>query len=201
MWELDWEEGWAPKSWCFQTVVLEKTLESPLDSKETKPVNPKGNHLWILIGRTDTEAEAPIFWSPDANSQLIGKDPDAGNDWGQEEKEMPEDEMVGWHHRLDGHGFGWTGVDDGQGGLGCCGHEVAKSRTWLSDWTALILVAQMVKHLPAMLDTFVQSLGQEDPLEKEIGTRSSILAWRTLWTEEPREVGHGVTKSWTWLSD
>ena len=122
MWELDCEEGWAPKNWCFWTVVLEKTLESPLDCKEMHPVRPKGNQSRIFIGRTDAEAETPILWSPDAKSWLIWKDSDAGNDWGQEEKGMTEDEMVGWHHRLNGHGFGWTlGVGDGQGGLACCG--------------------------------------------------------------------------------
>ena len=105
MWELDHKEGWAPKNWCFQTVVLEKTLESPLDSKKIKSVNPKGNNFWIFIGKTDTEAEVPIFSSSDAKSQPTGKDPDAGNDWGQEEKGMTEDEMAGWHHQLNGHGF------------------------------------------------------------------------------------------------
>ena len=98
MWELDHKEGWAPKNWCFPTVVLEKTLESPMDCKEIKPVNSKGNQPWIFIGRTDAEAEAPILWSPDAKSRLIGKDPDSGKDWGQEEKEATEDEMVGRHH-------------------------------------------------------------------------------------------------------
>ena len=122
MWELDCEESWAPKNWCFWTMVLEKTLESPLDSKEIHPVHPKRNQSWIFIGRTDAEAETLIHWPPDAKSWLIWKDPDAGKDWGQEEKGMTEDEMVGWHHRLNGHGFGWTlGVGDGQGGLACCG--------------------------------------------------------------------------------
>ena len=112
--------SWSPKNWCFWTVVLEKTLESPLDYKEIKPVNPKGNQPWIFIERTD--AEAPIIWPPDVKSWLIGKYLDAGKDWGQEEKGMTEDEMAGWHHRLNGHGFGWTpGVGDGQGGLACCG--------------------------------------------------------------------------------
>ena len=101
MWELDHNEGWAPKNWCFQIVVLEKTLESSLDNKEVKSVNPKGNQPWIFIGRTD--AEAPILWPPDAKGQLIGKDADAGTDWRQEEKEVSEDEMVGWHHWLKGH--------------------------------------------------------------------------------------------------
>ena len=96
MWELDHKEGWVPKNWCFQTVVLEKTLENLLDCKEIKPVNPKGNQPWILIGRTD--AEALIFWPPDVKSRLTGKDPDAGKDWRQEEKGTTEDEMVGWHH-------------------------------------------------------------------------------------------------------
>ena len=95
MWELDHKEGWAPKNWCFWTVVLEKTLEGPLESKEIQPVNSKGNRLWIFIGRADAEAEAPILWSPDAKSQLVRKDPDAGRDWGQEEKGETEDEMVG----------------------------------------------------------------------------------------------------------
>ena len=94
MWELDYKEGWVAKNWCFPTVLLEKTLESPLNWKEIKPVNPKGNQPWIFIGRTDAEAEAPIFWPPDAKSQLTGKDPDAGKDWGQKEK-AAEDEMVG----------------------------------------------------------------------------------------------------------
>ena len=137
MWELDYKESWASKNWCFWTVVLEKTLESPLDCKEIQPVHPKGDQPWVFIGRTDFEAETPIFWPPDAKSWLIGKDPDAGKDWGQEEKGMTEDEMVGWH-QLNGHGFGWTlGVGDGQGGLACYGSWVAKSRTWLSDWTEL----------------------------------------------------------------
>ena len=105
MWELDHKENWAPKNWCFWSAVLEKILESPLGCKEIKPVNPKGNQSWIFIGRTDAEAEAPILWSPDAKSWLIGKDPDYGKDWGQEEKRMTEDETVGWHHWLNGHKF------------------------------------------------------------------------------------------------
>ena len=103
MWELDCEEIWALKNWCIWTVVLEKTLESPLDGKEIQPVNPKLNQSWIFIGRTDVEAEAPILWPPDTKNWLIGKDPDAGKDWRQGKKGMTEVEMVGWHHRLDGH--------------------------------------------------------------------------------------------------
>ena len=108
----------ALELWC---VVLEKTLESPLDCKEIQPVNPKGNQSWIFIGRTDVEAETPILWPPDSKSWLIWKDPDAGKGWGQEEKGTTEDEIVGWYHWHNGHGFGWTpGVGDGQGGLACC---------------------------------------------------------------------------------
>ena len=119
--ELDYKESWGQKNWCFWTVVLEKTVESPLDCKEIQPVHSKGDQSWVFIGRTDVEAETPILWPPDAKSWLIGKDPDAGKDWGQEEKGTTEDEMVGWYHRLSGHGFGWTlGVGDGQGGLACC---------------------------------------------------------------------------------
>ena len=106
MWELDCEESWVPKSWwCFWTVVLEKTLESPLDCKEIQPVHPKGDQSWVFIGRTDAETETPILWPPDVKSWLIGKDPDAGKDRGQEEKGTTVDEMAGWHHQLDGHEF------------------------------------------------------------------------------------------------
>ena len=120
MWELDYKESWAPKNWCFWTVVLEKTLASPLDCKEIQPVHPKGNQSWVFIGRTDAEAETAILWPPDAKSQLIEKDPDAGKDWGQEEKGMTEVETVWWHHWLNEHGFGWTPrVGVGRGGLAC----------------------------------------------------------------------------------
>jgi len=119
--ELDHKESWALKNWCFWTVMLEKTLVSPLDSKEIKPVNPKGNQSWIFIGRTDAEAEAPILWPPDTKNWLIGKDPDTGKDWRWEEKGTTEDEMVGWHHRFDGQEFEQVaGVGDGQGSLACC---------------------------------------------------------------------------------
>ena len=111
MWELDHREGWGPKNWCFWSVVLEKTPESRLDSKKIKPVNPKGNPPWICTGRTDAEAEAPTLWLPDARSWLIRKDPDAGKDWGQKEKGVTEDEMVGWHCWFNGHEFGQTPRD------------------------------------------------------------------------------------------
>ena len=121
MWELDCEESWAPKNWCFWTVVLEKTVESSLDCKEIQPVHPKGDQSWVFFGRNNAEAETPVLWPPHAKSWLIGKDSDAGRDWGQEEKGMTEDEMAGWHHGLDGCEFEWTlGVGDGQGGLACC---------------------------------------------------------------------------------
>jgi len=106
MWELDYEESWVPKNWCFWIVVLEKTLESPLDCKEIQPVHPKGIQSWIFIGRTDAEAETPILWPPDGKNWLIRKDPDVGKDWGQEEKGMTEDEMSGWHHQLHAHELG-----------------------------------------------------------------------------------------------
>ena len=105
MWELDYKENWGSKNWCFWTVVLENMLECPLDSKEFQQVHPKGNRSWIFIGRTDAEGETPILWPPDAKNRIIWKDPDAGKDWGQEEKGMTEDEMVGWHHWLNGHRF------------------------------------------------------------------------------------------------
>ena len=136
-WELDYKESWAPKNWCFWTVMLEKTLESPLECK-IQTVNLKGNQLWIFIGRTDAETEIPILWPPDTKNWLLGKDPDAGKDWRQEEKAMTEDEMAGWQHRLDGHEFEQApGFGDGQGSLACSVHGVAKSRTRLSDWTEL----------------------------------------------------------------
>ena len=147
--ELDHKAGWTLKSWCFQTVVLEKTLESPLDGKEIQPVNQKGNQFWIFIGRTEAETESPVLWPPDVKCRLIGKDPDAGKDWRQEEKGMTEDdwmaemgttEMVGWHHRLNGHESEQTwGDGDGQGSLVCCspwGHNESDMTEWLN-WTEL----------------------------------------------------------------
>ena len=138
MWELDYKESWVQKNWCFWTVVLKKTLESPLDCKEIQPVHRKGDQSWVFIGRTDVEAETPILWPPYAKSWLIGKDPDAGKNWEQEEKATTEAEIVGWHHQLNGHGFGWTpGVGDGQGGLACCGswgRKESDMTEWLN-WT------------------------------------------------------------------
>ena len=139
MWELDHIEGWAPKNWWFWSLVLEKTLESPLDCKEIQPVSPKGSQSWIFIGRTDEEAEAPILWPPDGNSRLIGKDPNAGKDWRQGEKGMTEDEMVGWHQWLNGCELEQApGVGDGQGSLACCspwsGKEWSDRRTTTTNW-------------------------------------------------------------------
>ena len=134
MWELDYKESWVLKNWCYWIVVLEKTLESPLDCKEIQPVHPKGNQSWIVIGRTDAKAETPLLWPPDMKNWLIWKDLDSGNDW-RLEKETTEDEMVGWHHRLNGDEVEQTlGVGDGQGGLACCS-SWAKSWTRLSYWT------------------------------------------------------------------
>ena len=129
----DHKEDWVSKNWCFQMEVLEKSLESPLDIKEIKLVSPKGNQSWIFIGSTDAEAEVPIRWPLYVKSQLIGKDPDVGKDWGQEEKGVTEDEMVGWHHRLNGHEFEQTqGDSKGQGSLVCCSSQ-SQSQTWSSD--------------------------------------------------------------------
>ena len=137
MWELDYKESWALKNWCF---LLEKILESPLDCKEIQPVQPKGDQSWVFIGETDAEAETPILWPPHEKSWLIGKDPDARKDWGQEEKGMTEDEMVEWHHWLNGHGFEWTpGVGDGQEGLACHGSWGRKESDMTEglNWTEL----------------------------------------------------------------
>ena len=143
MWELAYKESWAPKNWCFWTVVLEKNLESSLDCKEIQPVHPKGDQSWVFIGRTDVEAETPILWPPDVKIWLIWKDPDAGKDWGQEEKGTTEDEMVGWHNQLNGHEFGQAPIGgDGQGGLVCCDSWGRKEldMTEQLNWSCLFLV-------------------------------------------------------------
>ena len=158
MWELDCEEGWAPKNWCFWTVVLEKTLESPLDCKEIQPVHSKGDQSWLFFGRNDAKAETLVLWPPHAKSWLIGKDSDAGRDWGWEEKQMTEDEMAGWHHWLDGQEFEWIlGAGDGQGGLACCdswGRKELDTTEWLN-WTELckecLVSAQRICGIPELL--------------------------------------------------
>ena len=138
------KESWALKNWCFWTVVLEKTLESPLDCKEIKPINPKGNQPWIFIGRTDTEAETPIFWPPDVKSQLIRKDPSAGKDWRQEENGITEGKMVGRHHQQNGHEFEKAlRNDEGQGSLACCspwGRKKSDTTKWLNNNKSHLMV-------------------------------------------------------------
>ena len=138
MWELDHKEGWVLKNWCFQTVLLEKTFEILLDCKEIKPVNPKGNQSWIFIGRTYANGEAPILWPPDVKIWLIGKAPDTGKDWTKEEKGMTENEMVRWHHWLDGHEFEQAlGLVKDKETWHAAVHGVTNIRTWLSEQTAL----------------------------------------------------------------
>ena len=145
--ELDCEEGWEPKNWCFWTVVLEKTLESALDCKEIQPVHSEGDQPLHFFGRNDAKAETPVLWPPYVKSWLIGKDPDVGRDWGQEENGMTEDEMAGWHHWLNGYESEWTpGVGDGQGGLACCiswGHEKSDTTERLNwtEWCVSIIIA------------------------------------------------------------
>ena len=184
MWELDCEEGWAPKNWCFWTVVLEKTLESPLDYKEIQPVHPKGDESWVFIGRTDAEAETPILWPPDAKSWLIWKDPDGGKDWSRQEKGTIEDEMVGWHHWLNGHEFEWTlGVGDGQGGLACYSPRGGRVRhDWGTElnWTVLqitkiLYVKKFCHKIKEMQLLFNFSLGCFRFLKSEhAGTRNDL---------------------------
>ena len=147
MWELNYKESWVRKNWCFWTVVLEKTLESPLDCKKIQPVHPKGDQPWVFIGRTDAEAETPVLWAPQAKNWLVWNDPDAGKDWRQQEKGTTEDDMVGWRHWLGGHGFEPApGVGDGQGGLASMafqrvGHDWA---TELTELKTLCSVASVV---------------------------------------------------------
>ena len=170
MWELDHKEGWVLKIWCFWSVVLEKTLESPLDSKEIQLLNPKGNQSWIFTGRTNVEAEIPIVWPLDAKSQLTGKDSEAGKDWRQEEKGVTEDEMVGWHHQLNGHEFEQVPEDgEGQGSLVCC-----------SPWDEIRL-----QHILAIQFSSVQSL-------------SRVRHFATPWTTAHR-ASLSIANSWTLL--
>ena len=140
MWELDYKESWAPKNWCFWIVVLQKILKSFLNCREIQAVHPKGNQSWIFLGWTDAEAETPILWPPDVKNQLIGKDPDAGQDWRQEEKGMIEDWMVGWHHQLDGHEFEQVPrVGDGQ----VCCSPWGRKESDTTDWTTIYLLELM----------------------------------------------------------
>ena len=188
MWELDYKESWALKNWCFWTVVLEKTPESPLDCKESQSVHPKENQS-LIIGRTDAEAETPILWPPDAKNWLIGKDPDAGKDGRWEEKGTTEDEMVGWHHWLDGHEFGQAlRVDDGQRGLACCslwGRKELDTPEQLN-WTDPIVVIKLfLKVLHDSLYFFT------------ITAISPLFISRFVWAFSLLLVS--LTKSWSYL--
>ena len=167
MWELDHKKGWAQKIWYFQTTVLEKTLESPLNCMEIQPVQPKGDQSCVFTGRTDAEAETPVLWPPDAKDWLTGKDHDAGKDWRWEEKGTAEVEMAGWHHWLNGHEFEQAPVvGDGQGGLACCSPWGCKeSETQLSDWTEL--------KLPFLLYLFSRNA------REQAGTLRGLVMWYT----------------------
>ena len=182
MWELDYKESWVQKNWCFWTVVLEKTLESPLDCKAIPPVHPK-DQSWIFIGRTDVEAATPILWPPDAKNWLIWKDLDVGKDWGQEEKGTTEDEMVGWHQRLNGHGFGWTlGVGDGQGGLVCCGSWGCKESDmteWLN-WTELASSSVLLIYVSIFIIVGLKS-GSLIPPALFFYLKITLAIWGLLW--------------------
>ena len=179
MWELDCEKSWAPKNWCFWTVVLEKALESPLDCKEIQPVHYEGDQSWDFFGRNDAKAETPVLWPPDAKSWLIGKDSDAGRDWGQEEKETTKDEMAGWHHQLDGRESEWTpGVGDGQGGLACYDSWSPKE----SDTTERLNWTELNWRLPSLADDNVFFLEPPRKLKqgRKLARNNSLLMWSII---------------------
>ena len=157
MWELDHKESWVLKNWCFLTVVLEKTLQSPLDSQEIQPVHPKGDQSWIFIGRTDAEAEAPVLWPPDGKNWLTGKDPDSGKDWRQEEKGTTEDEMIGWHHR-------WTWA-------------WASSGSWWQTWKPGVLQSMGSQRIRHYLATEPQ---QQKSSAQALPGGEMILTWRAF---------------------
>ena len=195
MWELDCEERWSLKNWCFWTVVLEKTPESPLDCKEIQPVHSEGDQPWDFFGRNDAEAEAPILWSPHEKSWPIGKDSDAGRDWGQEEKGTTEDAMAGWHHGLNGRESEWTpGFGDGQGGLVCCnlwGSKESDMTEWLK-WTELLISSRIRSDRQSTWrikgrDSWYCTGGsdQDYPQEKEM-QKGKMLVWGGLKIAEKR---------------
>ena len=184
MWELDHKESWVPKNWCFWTVVLERTLEIPLDCKEIQPVHLKGNQSWIFIGRTDAEAEALILWPSDAKNWLTGKDPDAGKNRRQEEKGMTEDEVVGWHHWLNGHEFEQVlGVGNGQGNLACCSPWGCKESgtTEQLNWAELRMTYRTQENTLLTFTGLLKRLHLRDSqMESAKGN-----AWGNAWAELP----------------
>ena len=189
-----YKESWVLKNWCFWTVVLEKTLESPLDCKKIQPVHPKGHQSWIFIGRTHAEAETPILWPPDAKNWLTGKDPDAGKGWKQEEKETTENEMVGWHHQLDGFEFEKApGVADGQGGLACCSPWVCKEldTTERLNWTEQGCVGIAMPWL-----FFYHLDGQRNQFPNGVGV--ILCFWVTPLLEGSSLFGAGVVTGQSW---
>ena len=197
VWELDYKESWALKNECFWTVVLEKTFESPLDCKEIKGVYPKGNQSWIFFGRSDVEAETPILWPPDGKNWLFEKDSDAWKDWRLEEKGMAEDEMVGWHHWLNGHEFEQApGVGDGQGGLLCYspwGYKESDRTEWLN-WTELY--CELLKSLDSFPGSVHPHFGDQE--SESAGGSPGILEWREIggWYQGFQE--HPKNKSHVW---
>ena len=196
MWELYCEEGWVLKNWCFWTVVLEKTLESPLDCKEIQPIHSEGDQLWDFFGRNDAKAETLVLWPPHAKSWLIGKDSDFGRDWGQEKKGTTEDEMAGWHHWLNGRESEWTpGVDDGQGGLACCDSwgrkesDMTERVNWTdrqkSSFSRTNVVFISIWKPWGLRQLCFLSKGLFNEPDKAMAPHSSTLAWKIPWTEEP----------------